>query len=77
MIFPSADFEFTRLIPWSERRRRNLPADHPGTETVRAEITLEIDETAIMRELGSRAIGNKSRKASEIGGLVKATATIL
>lgn len=74
MRFDTREMTFTRTIPWSERRRRKLADDHPGVETVRAFVTLEIDESAVMEQLGKRAVGNKSLKAWEIGGLVRVTA---
>ena len=43
------------------------------TETVYGTIRLDIDVEAIIRFLGHKALVNKSGKAVDLGGLVKAT----
>lgn len=73
MKFPAVTLEVTRLIPWSERRRRGLPEEHPGRETVTCTATLEIDVESLTKSLAQRALGNKSRKSGEAGGLVTCT----
>jgi hypothetical protein len=43
---------------------------HPVYEDRIAQVYVEIDVDAIMDYLGKKAIGNKSKRATEIGGLV-------
>lgn len=68
--FPPVEMTFKRYIPWSERRRRKLADDYPQTETVTCMVALAVDEDELMYRLGLKAIGNKSGRAIEAGGLV-------
>lgn len=64
---------FTKTVTLSRR----VVGHSARWEQVECRVDLAFDEERLFLELGQRALGNKSRRTKEIGGLVEAEVHIV